>query len=397
MAFNNNKGENYFPYEIKEAEGDVRERFIKDFHGKLKKISDKRELLSVNEILLLRWHGFRSSESQKMEMKSETSVRRKVFSSCWLVIHSHLINRKIVASLLMSCVSAGQPTGFVQIGPEKWLLPHKFRHCANEIYGFEARPDDVWICTYPRSGTTWTQEMIWLICNDLDYETAQKITLNERFPFFEWVGRKNARKDGKKEKTCVVFSFMSWGVGWRLSRIDIFFLAGWWRFDNTLLWIKDAWYCRPSLLLYPAGLLYPTLIYMTRSQHPNFTWFISFLTSESNTHMTRTSHEYQIIHRFHLYMHDQMKATFLEENRDEGWKMDFIETISTPCYKFMPEMLQQRFVKTHLPFKLLPPSIMEQRSKVVYVARNPKDVVVSYYHLNKLYRTQVWVHEPRFE
>lgn len=53
MAFNNNKGENYFPYEIKEAEGDVRERFIKDFHGKLKKISDKRELLSVNEILLL--------------------------------------------------------------------------------------------------------------------------------------------------------------------------------------------------------------------------------------------------------------------------------------------------------------------------------------------------------
>lgn len=35
MAFNNNKGENEFPYEIKEAEGDVREQFIKDFHGKL--------------------------------------------------------------------------------------------------------------------------------------------------------------------------------------------------------------------------------------------------------------------------------------------------------------------------------------------------------------------------
>lgn len=94
-------------------------------------------------------------------------------------------------------------------------------------------------------------------------------------------------------------------------------------------------------------------------------------------------------------MHDQMKATFLEENQDEAWKMNFIETISTPGFKFLPEMRQQRFVKTHLPFKLLPPSIMEQRSKVVYVARNPKDVVVSYYHLNKLYRTQVWAHEPR--
>jgi hypothetical protein len=82
-------------------------------------------------------------------------------------------------------LSKGQPTGYVQVGAEKWLLPDKFMHCAKDIYNFEARSDDVWICTYPRSGTTWTQEMIWLICNDLDYETARKITLHERFPFFE--------------------------------------------------------------------------------------------------------------------------------------------------------------------------------------------------------------------
>lgn len=92
--------------------------------------------------------------------------------------------------------------------------------------------------------------------------------------------------------------------------------------------------------------------------------------------------------RFHLYMHDTMKQTFLKDNEDEQWKMDFIETISVPGFKFFPEMTQQRFVKTHLPFKLLPPSIMEKRAKVIYVARHPKDVVVSYYHLNKLYRTQ---------
>lgn len=34
MAFNNNKGEPEFPFEIKEAEGAVREQFMKDFHGK---------------------------------------------------------------------------------------------------------------------------------------------------------------------------------------------------------------------------------------------------------------------------------------------------------------------------------------------------------------------------
>jgi sulfotransferase len=92
-------------------------------------------------------------------------------------------------------------------------------------------------------------------------------------------------------------------------------------------------------------------------------------------------------------MHDQMKEKFLKENEDEKWKTDFIEMISVPGYKFFPEMTQRRFIKTHLPFKLLPPSIMENRSKVVYVARNPKDVVVSYYHLNKLYRTQGYVND----
>lgn len=34
-------------------------------------------------------------------------------------------------------------------------------------------------------GTTWTQELVWLIANDLDYEKARRIPQMERFPFFE--------------------------------------------------------------------------------------------------------------------------------------------------------------------------------------------------------------------
>ena len=79
----------------------------------------------------------------------------------------------------------GQKSGYVEIGPEKWILPYSFLNSADKIYNFQARSDDVWVVTFPRSGTTWTQEMVWLICNDLDYKTAKTITLNERFPFFE--------------------------------------------------------------------------------------------------------------------------------------------------------------------------------------------------------------------
>lgn len=78
-----------------------------------------------------------------------------------------------------------QPHPLIQVGPEGWILPESFRDYASQIYNFEARPDDVFISTHPRSGTTVTQEMIWLIGNDLDYETAKKVSLFKRFPFLE--------------------------------------------------------------------------------------------------------------------------------------------------------------------------------------------------------------------
>ncbi|XP_048767572.2 estrogen sulfotransferase-like [Ostrea edulis] len=40
-----------------------------------------------------------------------------------------------------------------------------------------------------------------------------------------------------------------------------------------------------------------------------------------------------------------------------------------------------RIIKTHLPLRLLPEEINKIHPKIVYIARNPKDVVVSYFHL----------------
>lgn len=80
---------------------------------------------------------------------------------------------------------AGFTEGVVKVGPEKWIMPAKYEQFADHIHNFEARPDDIWISSLPRSGTTWTQEMIWLVCNDLDYEKALSTPLHARFPYLE--------------------------------------------------------------------------------------------------------------------------------------------------------------------------------------------------------------------
>ncbi|GAB0087867.1 sulfotransferase 1 family member D1 [Sergentomyia squamirostris] len=173
----------------------------------------------------------------------------------------------------------GEKTGFVQVGEEKWFFPSQYATMAEHFYNFQALEDDIWVATFPRSGTTWTQELVWMIANDLNYEGAQREPLTKRFPFFE----------------------------------------------------------------------------------------------------------------FAMFLHPDVKAELMALNEDSPEKQAFVEEISVPAYKFMPHITGQRFIKTHFPFSLLPPSVLTSGAKVIYVARNPRDVAVSFYHLNRLYRTQGYI------
>ncbi|XP_055529166.1 luciferin sulfotransferase-like [Wyeomyia smithii] len=60
-----------------------------------------------------------------------------------------------------------------------------FQRHGTELLNFEVKNDDVWIASYPKSGTTWVQEMVWLICNDLDFDKARATVIRDRSPFLE--------------------------------------------------------------------------------------------------------------------------------------------------------------------------------------------------------------------
>jgi len=73
--------------------------------------------------------------------------------------------------------------------PKKFcIMPQKFvNESLKRIKNMEIFEDDVWVVTYPKCGTTWTQEMVWMIGHNLDYKSSFNTRLDDRFPFLEYV------------------------------------------------------------------------------------------------------------------------------------------------------------------------------------------------------------------
>ncbi|KAG8233858.1 hypothetical protein J437_LFUL006881 [Ladona fulva] len=177
------------------------------------------------------------------------------------------LNKELLAAF------TGEREGFLHVGPKKYLLASAYRNQAAGFYNMEVRPDDLWIVTFPRSGTTWTQEMMWLINNNFDYEKALNTNLMARFPFID----------------------------------------------------------------------------------------LSTITCEA-------------------FKREIIKKNEMDQKGEEEYRGRYL-----PGYNTVKDMKSPRHLKSHLPLSLLSPKLLDT-CKVVYVARNPKDVAVSLFYQNRLLR-----------
>ena len=71
----------------------------------------------------------------------------------------------------------------IKVEPGNWTLPAAIE--LEKIKEFPIYKDDIWIVTLPKCGTTWMQELTWLIMNEIDIEKS-KINQFFRVPFLEF-------------------------------------------------------------------------------------------------------------------------------------------------------------------------------------------------------------------
>ncbi|XP_063594406.1 sulfotransferase 1E1-like [Penaeus indicus] len=203
----------------------------------------------------------------------------------------------------------GFRNGLVDVGG-RHALPAHYGLFASKYFNYKMelsdifsrfQEDDVLVMTFPRSGTTWTQEIVWTMRNQLDVDTAAAVPLDARVPFIETQSHRQG--------------------------------------------------------------LPPRPMPGRGSSHP-----VS-LDSIIPPHASPPSEVVEHFRRRHPGTNPKGGGVYL----------DLVDALGSP-----------RTIKTHLPFSVLSPDLVNC-CKVVYVARNPKDVAVSFYHQQRLVKSAEYV------
>ncbi|KAK4875063.1 hypothetical protein RN001_011485 [Aquatica leii] len=94
-----------------------------------------------------------------------------------------LVCKPIVDDVLNDHFTNVFRSGYISV--KGTTLTDNYQKIRADIDNFLVYDDDIWICSLPKTGTTWTQEMIWMIVNGFDFKEAQKC-ITERFPFLDY-------------------------------------------------------------------------------------------------------------------------------------------------------------------------------------------------------------------
>eukprot|EP00794_Sanderia_malayensis_P014882 gene14882-16428_t len=74
---------------------------------------------------------------------------------------------------------------FIRTTPGNWVLSAAYEKYKSDIYNLKLRPDDTFVLTWPKNGTTWAIEMVWRILHNSGSKPAEKTPAFMTVPFLE--------------------------------------------------------------------------------------------------------------------------------------------------------------------------------------------------------------------
>ncbi|KAI8434722.1 hypothetical protein MSG28_003243 [Choristoneura fumiferana] len=347
---------------------------------------------------------------------------------------------------LLRTLFKGHSEGFLRFGPGGYVLPASYAAHADALRRMPLRHDDTWIVTCPRSGTTLAQEMVWLLKNSLDYDAARRTALHDRYNFIEVfsfrheqvqnpdllnlnskIMEKLARPGYKSVETAASPRFLKSHLPLSLLppalldtckliymtrdprdvAVSYYHLSRLMKFHDYVgdfksfwdLFIEDAGVAGSWYASFDVGMREQAARWMRHNlagtdlrfpnevSLPRTTWTQELVWLVQNNLDYKKAAEISLLERYlfielFTFMHEQLSVF---EDLDLDGVMG--EVMKTPGYIMAEKMPSPRFIKTHLPMSLLSPNLLDT-SKVVYVARDPRDAAEAWalrYHPNMLF------------
>uniref|UniRef100_A0A8W7PIU2 Sulfotransferase domain-containing protein n=1 Tax=Anopheles coluzzii TaxID=1518534 RepID=A0A8W7PIU2_ANOCL len=236
--------------------------------------------------------------------------------------------------------------------PQAHCYTTLFKQYEQELLEAEVYPDDVWVISYPKSGTTWTQEMVWLICNDLNFEAARAESLQIRFPFLDVsLIHPTDTSSFERAKNTPRPRFIK-------THLPVSMLP------------KRYWEVKPKTIHIRRNPKSVAVSYFFHSQGIHYRGSMdTFLRSFVREHQFYSPYHAHVIEYHELQDCDNILYL----------SVSLIHPTDTSSFERAKNTPRPRFIKTHLPVSMLPKRYWEVKPKTIHIRRNPKSVAVSYF------------------